>query len=470
MKKSGYKTAFHIYLIFFLALLIALIMSAIFVFSVITVKTPTGSSVLSDYPKDFTENFSKQIIFINDSPQIKQDGIDLLQTNEAGIQVLDSQGNEIVSYQRPENVNTSYSYMELLRISQTGHFNDNKNTAIIGSLTYRDKEYWYIIYFPIEISKVTMYLNGERFTTGKTIVVLCMTVLFVIILTAGIIYGFWVTRAMNHLSVSIKEIANRCYLPITSKGSFRDVFESLNDLDGEIKTSDKLRMQTEKMREEWIANITHDLKTPLSPIKGYAEIMSEHSTKSGEQIKKYSEVILKNASCMELLIEDLKLTYQLENNMLPMQCREQNFIRFLKELVIDVLNNPEYENRMIHFDCSNENISFSFDNKLMARAFQNLIINAFAHGNADTQIVLQISVYNHILHVIVSDNGNGMRKEEVNKLFDRYYRGTNTEQKTAGTGLGLAITKSIIESHGGAITVDSEINIGTSFKIQFPMN
>ena len=173
---------------------------------------------------------------------------------------------------------------------------------------------------------------------------------------------------------------------------------------------------------------------------------------------------------MESLIDDLKLTYQLENGIAPLQCTEQNFIRFLKELVINVLNHPEYEERTIHFDCTKENIMLSFDHKLMTRAFQNLIINAFAHGNDDTEITIRITVLNNILQIIVSDNGKGMRPEEVNHLFQRYYRGTNTEKKTAGTGLGLAITKSITEAHGGNISVESEIGLGTDFKICFPLN
>ena len=272
------------------------------------------------------------------------------------------------------------------------------------------------------------------------------------------------------MSVSIKNIAGRSYMPISNNGVFNDVFESLNDLDMEIRASDNLKEQTEKMRKDWIANITHDLKTPLSPIKGYAEVLSEQDITSGEKVKRYSNVILKNVSYIESLIDDLKLTYQLENGMIPIKREEQNFVGFLRELVIDILNNPEYENRIIHFDSARENIMFSFDRKLLTRAFQNLIVNAFVHGSEDTEVTIQISVMDNIMEVIVSDNGNGMSPYETNHLFQRYYRGTNTEKKTAGTGLGLAITKSIIEAQDGTIMVESESGIGTDFTIRFPIS
>ncbi|WP_277935503.1 sensor histidine kinase [Parablautia muri] len=172
---------------------------------------------------------------------------------------------------------------------------------------------------------------------------------------------------------------------------------------------------------------------------------------------------------MESLIDDLKLTYQLENGMIPIHLEKQNFVSFLRELVIDILNNPEYESRVIQFDSQEECITFSFERKLLTRAFQNLIVNAFIHGNQDTEMSIKIFVKDNIMEVMVSDNGNGMSSDEIAHLFQRYYRGTNTEKKTAGTGLGLAITKSIIEAQGGNIIVESEIGVGTDFRICFPV-
>jgi signal transduction histidine kinase len=156
--------------------------------------------------------------------------------------------------------------------------------------------------------------------------------------------------------------------------------------------------------------------------------------------------------------------------MIPLKRQEQNFIRFLKELIIDILNNPEYERRTMHFVTTEETVLFSFDQTLLTRAFQNLIINAFVHGDENTEINLQISVSDSKLQIVVSDNGKGMTAEEIGSLFQRYYRGTNTEHKPEGTGLGLAIIKSIVELHRGTISVSSIPGIGTAFQIQFPIN
>lgn len=476
MKQSGYRTTFHIYLIFFLSLLGTLIAVCYLLGMLITAPNPNGKNVRSDWAKTFAQDFSEYIIFINGSPKIKQTGIEILQETHVGLQILDAAGNEVYAYQKPDNAQGYYSNTDFLLLYQTGHF-DNASpedlTAFIGIITGNEKDYAYVLYFPMNIQKVTMYLNGDRFAGGKKLIILIVSILLTIVLFLGLGYGLFITKAISRLSASIRDISGRCYLPVKEKGVFRDLKKSLNELDGEVKASDRLREKTETICREWISNITHDLKTPLSPIKGYAEILCDDTEKTTDQCRRYAEIMLKNASYMENLIDDLKLTWQLENNMLPINRQEQNIVRFLRELSIDILNCPEYEERTIAFECSNniadDTVMFSFDKKLLTRTFQNLIINAFVHGGKDTEVTVQIAVSEYWLNITISDNGKGLSDAETDRLFDRYYRGTNTGSKTEGTGLGLAIAKNIIELHGGTISVTSSLGIGTAFLISLPV-
>lgn len=400
-------------------------------------------------------------------PQVKQTGLVLLQENEVGIQIIDSTGNVVFSYQEPEQVNKVYSGTELLQLVQTGKSADGKTTVFSGMAFDAKKEYAYLLYFPVNVSKVTMYVNGERFAGGKAIMIPVLLVLLLLVLISGILYGFFTTKAMKRLTTAIHEISARSYLPVQEQGVFHDLYDSLNTLDAEIRDSDQLRVQTEKMREEWIANITHDLKTPLSPIKGYAEILQETDGGDREHRRHYADVMLKNVSYMEKLMDDLKLTYQLENGIIPIHREDKNIVRFLKELVIDILNTPEYETRSIHFESEDETVMFPFDQMLFTRAFRNLIINAFVHGEDHTEVTVSILASQAALEIKVADNGKGVSEDAAQHLFDRYYRGTNTEQKPEGTGLGLAIAKGIIDLHGGTISVSSIPDVGTAFQIKF---
>ena len=145
-------------------------------------------------------------------------------------------------------------------------------------------------------------------------------------------------------------------------------------------------------------------------------------------------------------------------------------MRFLRELAIDLLNDPQYENRSIHFNSREETIPFAYDRTLFARAFRNLILNAFVHGDAGTEVALEVAVGDGALQVTVADNGKGLTPEEAQGLFQRYYRGAHTDQRPEGTGLGLAIAKEIVELHGGSITLSSQPGLGTAFHISFPFS
>lgn len=474
MKQSGYRTTFHIYSMFFLLLLGTLLAVCCFFAMLIITPDPKGKNVRSDWPKKFTLDFSDCIIFVDGSPAVKQSGIERLQDNHIGLQILDTAGNEVYGCQKPDNAPDYYSNTDLLQLNQTGHFDEEDMTSFAGIVTEDEKDYVYILHFPMNIQKVTMYLNGERFTGGKRLIFFITGILLTAVIFLGLAYGYFMTKTIRRLVTSIRDISGRCYLPVKAKGTFSDLYNSLNELDREVKASDKLREETENLRREWISNITHDLKTPLSPIKGYAEILYDETEKTWEQCRRYGGIMLKNASYMENLIDDLKLTWQLENGMLPLNKQEQNIVRFLRELSIDILNRPEYESRMILLECSDdiahETALLAFDPKLFTRAFQNLIINAFVHGSKNTEVTIQISASESEVSITLSDNGNGMSAAETERLFERYYRGTNTESTIEGTGLGLAIAKSIIELHGGTISVSSTPGIGTSFLVRVPGN
>lgn len=468
MRKSGYKTIFYSYIIFFLVLF-CLALTAIGIFlSLISVQHPNGKNIRSDWPQNFTESFTEQIVFVNNKPQIKQLGLEKLRENQLWIQILNSDGDRVYGFSEPKNHKNHYSNSELLELTKKN--TPNSDAVYMGTIKNNEDDFIYIIHFPLNISKVTMFFDGTKFIGGKSIVFSIIGIIFLIVLISGIVYGYWVTKFISRITSAVSDITKRTYLPIKAKGTFADVYDSMNTLNEEIHISDEIQKRTDIIREEWISNITHDLKTPLSPIKGYAELLAYNDNiLSYEQVQRYASIMLKNIEYTNTLINDLKLTYQLENGMIPFNKQDNNLIRFLKELAIDILNYPEYEANIIEFDSNIDSIKFTFDSTLLKRAFSNLIINAFVHGNQDTKVFFNIMVDDKI-NIAILDNGRGMTEDEVSNLFSRYYRGTNTEQKTEGTGLGLAITKQIIELHGGTISVKSTLSLGTTFHISFPIN
>ncbi len=465
MSKHNYKSMLHIYFIFFLVSIVILLISLFFFIQVITIQDPNGNQVRSSWPKLFTENISNYIFLDNGMVGLNEEGKQILSDNQVGLQILDVSGEEIYAFQTSANVPITYSQGDLLNIYQNQQL-QQETTSLIGTYMNNEKEYVYLVHFPLKLQKVTMYLNGEQFTEGKTIFFILGSAFLLLIIIGGIIYGFYMTKIMTHLMTAIQDISKRIYHPKKNTGTFKEVYESLNRLDYDIKLSDQTRLQTEKSREEWIANISHDLKTPLSPIKGYGEILAESKDSLTAE---RAGIILKNADYIEMLINDLKLTYQLDNGMITLDLKTQDMVRFMKEVVIDILNDPRFIDQQILFDSKEEKIDWQFDPKLLRRAFTNLIINAFVHGNSNTEVYLTISKINKQLEIIISDNGPGMTQQQIDHLFERYYRGGTTKQNKEGTGLGLAITKEIIEYHHGKIEVSSIVDKGSQFRILFPL-
>ncbi|WP_418462232.1 sensor histidine kinase [Frisingicoccus sp.] len=433
-----------------------------------SIPEPEGLS-LAAWPNRFTENFSTWIQNEDGTITIEDTGLERLDEYGLWLQVVDESGQEIFSHNKPSDYPSNYLASELVELAASGY--ENGNTVFVSSYEDSGHTWNYIVGFPYAIGKYMLYYNGE--TVSRLSPMFRMVILILIFVGSSLflIYGFWLTRQMGKISRGIGAVSLRTYQKLPEKGIFNGIYAALNRMDAEIRQSDQLKKETEHARQEWIANITHDLKTPLSPIKGYAELLARGTANDSQTVQEYGSIILKNVDYVEKLINDLKLTYQLESGALPFHPEQVRLVRYLKELVIDIVNDPAFSNRNIEFECDLPEITAIIDPALFHRAVCNLVVNALVHNPPDTTVTVSVSEdKERDIFISVRDNGAGISEEEQAKLFTRYYRGTNTKEKSEGSGLGLAIAKQIIALHGGDIAVKSKLGDGTEFSIQIPAN
>lgn len=439
-------------------------------FYVFAIPEPEGLS-LASWPNQFTNDFSFWIEEKDGRIGVKQSGLKLLDKYGLWIQIVDETGQEIFSYHKPAHCPKSYSMAELVALSDSTY--ENGHTVFISDITLSCRTLNYIMGFPYAIGKTMLYYNGGNMARlspfAKKMVFFCACV----IVLAAFAYAFWLSRKLSAMIGGIRNIAGHSYQPMRETGIFSEVYSSLNKMDMEIRRSEKIQQETDHIRKEWIANITHDLKTPLSPVKGYAELLSECRPEGRgldlQTVQDYGTIILKNANHMEKLMNDLKLTYQLEAGAVPFAPLETRIVRFLKELFIDIANDPAFSNREIEFESSLQELTIAVDPGLMRRAVGNIVINALVHNPADTKVRITVSKSpDSSLSISICDNGNGMDEAELSGLWSRYYRGTSTKERPEGSGLGLAIAKQIIMLHGGDIFVKSSPGDGTEFIILLP--
>ena len=433
-----------------------------------SIPEPEGLS-LAAWPNRFTENFSTWIQNEDGTITIEDTGLERLDEYGLWLQVVDESGQEIFSHNKPSDYPSNYLASELVELAASGY--ENGNTVFVSSYEDSGHTWNYIVGFPYAIGKYMLYYNGE--TVSRLSPMFRMVILILIFVGSSLflIYGFWLTRQMGKISRGIGAVSLRTYQKLPEKGIFNGIYAALNRMDAEIRQSDQLKKETEHARQEWIANITHDLKTPLSPIKGYAELLARGTANDSQTVQEYGSIILKNVDYVEKLINDLKLTYQLESGALPFHPEQVRLVRYLKELVIDIVNDPAFSIRNIQFECDLPEITAIIDPALFHRAVCNLVVNALVHNPPDTTVTVSVSEdKERDIFISVRDNGAGISEEEQAKLFTRYYRGTNTKEKSEGSGLGLAIAKQIIALHGGDIAVKSKLGDGTEFSIQIPAN
>lgn len=435
---------------------------------IFAIPEPEGLS-LASWPHIFTDNFSGWMRIEDENIKIQDIGLERLNQYGLWLQVIDGKGQEVFAYHKPSIYPQNYSASELMTLSASPY--ENGHTIFVSQFESGDTTWGYIIGFPYAIGKYTLYYNGGN--VGRLSSPLFrMGVIFILsaIVFSVILYVIWLTKHLDTIIQGIRNISFRTYIPFPKNGVFGNVYETLNEMNEEICRSDQIQKETEQSRKEWITNITHDLKTPFSPIKGYAELLVDNPMLESQTIQEYGEIILKNTNYAEKLINDLKLTYQLESGVIPCHRKEVRLVRYLKELVIDIINDPAFLNRDIVFESDIEELIVQIDPDLFRRAIQNIIINALIHNPTDRRIVIGIYLESQDkICILIKDNGIGMSQKELTQLWNRYYRGTNTKEKSEGSGLGLAIAKQIITLHQGEITVKSELNKGTQFIIVLPL-
>lgn len=237
---------------------------------------------------------------------------------------------------------------------------------------------------------------------------------------------------------------------------FQPVDDSINHLVDRLAYNERQIKRAEQLREEWITGLSHDLKTPLSSIYGYSTMLAASDYNwSSEESRAFAKTMQEKANYMDALIQDLTFTYQLKNkavelNMEPVDLRE--WLETFQDEQVSVYTNG--------------NILIQADKLLLQRVVENILSNAKKHTPVGTPI--EIHAINEVNGVTLSitDRGPGIPQADLDNLFDRYYRGTNTTDDIKGTGLGLAIAKQLIDLHNAKITVKSDTD-GTMFRIEF---
>ena len=229
--------------------------------------------------------------------------------------------------------------------------------------------------------------------------------------------------------------------------------------------------QVENLRRELIANVSHDLRTPIAVIRGYVETLQmKEETLSAEDRKRYINTVKESAEKLERLVNELFELSKLEAN--QVQAKKEPFI--ISELVSDIGNKyqliAKIKNISINAEVSRELPPVFADVALIERVMQNLIDNALKFTpEGGTIIIKTMRNSTSDVQISVSDNGIGIPENEREQIFARYYKANNFTDLKNNTGLGLAIAKKILDLHNSTLDLISKENSGSSFIFRLPL-
>jgi signal transduction histidine kinase len=256
-------------------------------------------------------------------------------------------------------------------------------------------------------------------------------------------------------------------------GAAREVSKGQFDIALEVGSADEIGRLTEdfntmvreigafdKMRHEFVSNVSHEFRTPITSIRGYAKLISENSGDNGN-IREYSDTIIRESGRLIDLSSNLLRLSELDNLVI----REQTEFALDEQIRRVILSlQPIWEEKNIEFDLDLPEIKYCGDEELLRQVWINLIGNAIKFSHKNGTVRVEISEFPSGTQVIVADNGIGIPAYKIPLIFDRFYKG-ETPQKSQGNGLGLSIVQKIVQMSGGDVSVRSEVGKGTAVTV-----
>jgi signal transduction histidine kinase len=395
------------------------------------------------------------------------------------LQVIDPESHIVQGIGDGAYVQKAYRQLDILAIQQSP---SNYDTNIVA---HRDKlsGMTWILYTPHAAGAPLKHPVMEKATRGLVrITVLILLLALPISIWHGYRYGQplilfagWFERMGRGqydqvlTAKDMRKVFRRNGMMRIRYRLYKEVIESFYQMTHQLAQIEKERERLEKAQAEWMSGISHDLRTPLATIQGYGYMLESLPEQwSQEEMRIMGSTIREKGDYMLELISDFSLIHQLKQGDSIMKFREIDLVELVRCSVLKYVNGAmmsEYQFHYVGEDCP---LLIQADETWLMRLMDNLLSNAVKHNPPGVIVNVYVGRMNDKVCIRVIDNGKGMDEETLHHLFNRYYRGTNSDESTEGSGLGMSIAKTIVEAHGGEIQVKSKVWQGTIIEILLP--
>ena len=284
-------------------------------------------------------------------------------------------------------------------------------------------------------------------------------IIILVILVCAILAHFLTRQLLQPIEVMAENMEKM--EDISKVPAYKELVPFLNT----IREQHENILMAAKVRQDFTANVSHELKTPLTAISGYAELIENHMV-DPEQETRFAQEIQQNANRLLSLINDIIRLSELDNSENLVRYEQVDLDLVAQESVNNLTVNAEKRGVKLYYE--GEPCTLRADRGMLTELVDNLAANAIRYNNEGGEVHVKVKHENQQPVLMVSDNGIGIPKDQQDRIFERFYRVDKSRSKqTGGTGLGLAIVKHIVELHDAQITVESEPGKGTMMKVTF---
>lgn len=294
---------------------------------------------------------------------------------------------------------------------------------------------------------------------------------FVILISVALVVGLWVYRSIAVPLVKLKKATQNIkegnldfVLDVEGKDEFSELCQDFEEMRRRLKESTEEKSLIEKENRELISNISHDLKTPITAVKGYVEGIMDGVADTPEKMDRYVRTIYNKTNEMDHLINELTFYSKIDTNRIPYTFNKLNVEDYFEDCSEEV--GLELETRGIELVYANyveKDVMVIADGEQIRRVIHNIISNAIKYMDKPKGIIqIRINDVGDFIQIEIEDNGKGIGPKDLPYIFDRFYRtDVSRNSSKGGSGIGLSIVKKILEDHGGKVWATSRLGIGT---------
>ena len=345
-------------------------------------------------------------------------------------------------------------------------------SLMVGSYLVLRHVFGFLIVEKVIVNGQTGYAMSTESLVSAIIVILCVIVLTGIVLVNWLMYGF--IKPINQLKKALHSIENGDYdtsLIKPKQAEFEGLFKDFESMRIKLKENRDRRNLAEKQNKELIANITHDLKTPITSIRGYVEGIMDGVADTDEKMDRYIKTIYNKANALNALINELTGYSKIDAREITYNFGRISVDEYFGDCASEMI-----------FDLQEQGVKFVYDNRVkkstavladpvqLSKVIHNIISNSVKYKSPERSVIrMRIKDMGEYIQVDVRDNGMGIPKEDTEKIFDRFFRSdVSRNSDKGGNGIGLSIAKKIIEDHGGRIwaTVDGSVGLTIHFTLR----